>query len=218
RVRARAGYCEAVRVRTRSGVRVEDRLAKASRPAVGGVGDDERRASRRLRAKKREQARRSDKKDAPPAHLFGCPLPHDAARANRRTLGLLPFRSRGRRRSSTNARALPCRGRDRRRLPGQLVVEPLPEALGPAFDDLSVADSLVVPLMERHALPSRCYAEVLIRVRALGRGAVRDEVALRQDHVDPHADSREPAADDLENLLERIAISTGIRWSVVLDP
>src|SRR5438552_11198015 len=97
--------------------------------------------------------------------------------------------------------ALPCRGRDRRRLPGQLVVKALPEALGPAFDDLSIADSVDVQLMERHALPSRCYAEVLLRVRALGRGAVRDEVAFRQDHVDPRADIREPAADDLETCL-----------------
>ena len=53
---------------------------------------------------------------------------------------------------------------------------------------------------------------------AIDWDAVRDEVAFRQDHVDPRADIREPAADDLENLLERIAISTGIRWSVVLDP
>ena len=76
--------------------------------------------------------------------------------------------------------ALPCRGRDRRRLPGQLVVEPLPEALGPAFDDLSVADSVDVQLMERHALPGRCHAEVLLRVRALGRGAVRDEAQMQR--------------------------------------
>src|SRR2546427_4009178 len=113
---------------------------------------------------------------------------------------------------------LPCRCRDRRRLARQLVVEALPKALGPALDDLPVADPVDVELTERHAVSSRRDAEVLLRVRAFGDRVVGDEVALRHDEIDPRANVRKPAADDAQHLLERITIRGGVRRSVVQDP
>src|SRR5438445_11943115 len=65
--------------------------------------------------------------------------------------------------------ALPCRGRDRRGPPRQPVLEALPETPGPAFDDLSVAHPVGLPLTERHALPGRRHAEAPLPPPALRR-------------------------------------------------
>src|SRR2546428_1996055 len=109
---------------------------------------------------------------------------------------------------------LPCRCRHRRRLARQLVVEALPEALGPALDDLPVADPVDVELTQRDTLPGRRDAKILLRVRALGDRVVGDEVALRHDEIDPRANVREPAADDAQHLLERLTIRAGARRRV----
>src|SRR5439155_26930755 len=104
-----------------------------------------------------------------------------------------------RKRSSQLIRQLPRgAGRNGRGLSRQLIVETLPEALGPALNDLSVADPVDVQLTQRHSLSRRRDAEVLARVRSLGRGAGRNEVALRQDDLDGRANVGEPATNDAE--------------------
>src|SRR6266849_2861710 len=89
---------------------------------------------------------------------------------------------------------LPRGGRHRRSLARQLIGEALAEALGPALDDLPVADAIDAELSECHPLSGRGHAEVLARVRSLSGAPVRDQVALRQDELDARASVREPGS------------------------